>query len=84
MATTPPLAKKKDTFESALQNANQLSHRAARRWSNYKLLRNPNLGERRSCHVSYSQWTLNGQSLSNLVKVVKSGKRLVKEEGVQD
>ncbi|QCD87064.1 hypothetical protein DEO72_LG3g1595 [Vigna unguiculata] len=62
MAAAPPLAKKKDTFESALQNANQSSHCAARCWSNYKLLRKPNLGERRNCHVSYSQWTLNGQS----------------------
>jgi len=36
---------------------------------------NPNLGERRSCHVSSSQWTLNSQSLSNLVK---AGQTLVK------
>jgi len=46
--------------------------------------RNPNLGERRSCHVSSFQWTL---KWSKLVKVVKSGQifkssqRLVKEEG---
>jgi len=48
MAAAPPLAKMKDSFESALQNTNQSSHRAfveeedhrvACGFSNYKLLR---------------------------------------------
>jgi len=43
---------------------------------------NPNLGERRSCHVSSSQWTLNSQSLSNLVKAGQTVKDWSKERGL--
>jgi len=67
MAAAPPLVKMKDTFKSALQNANRSSHCtfveeddhcATCRFSNYKLLRNPNLGERRSCPVSSTHCTV--------------------------
>jgi len=45
-------------------------HHATHHWSNYKHLRNPNLGERSSCHISSYQWTLKWS------KLVKSGEKV--------
>jgi len=45
------------------------------------IFRNPNLGERRSCHVSFSQWTLKWSKLVKAGQTVNSGQRLVKREG---